>query len=89
MRRSRTHHLYFFDCIRLDGNALHTKHPPQSVLRPSSRPDKRVGNNSEATVDPRCDATERDRGLQFTPRGDTSVVSGRQRRFEHELWGGG
>jgi hypothetical protein len=41
-----THRLHFLHCIRLDRNTLHTKLPPQSVLRSSSRTDKRVRNNS-------------------------------------------
>ena len=81
----RTHHLHFFYYIRLDGNTLHSKLPAQSILRSPSRTDEPLCDNFESGVDPRCDAAERDRGLQFAPRCDTSVISARQRRFGHEM----
>ena len=81
----RTHHLHFFYHIRLDGNTLHSKLPAQSFLRSPSRTDEPVCNNSESGVDSRCDAAERDRGLQLAPRGDTSVISARQQRFGPEM----
>lgn len=55
-----THYLHFFYHIRLDRNTLHSKLPAQSILRPPSRTEELVCNNSESGVNPRCDAAERD-----------------------------